>query len=107
MRKDRGQRFRHDIGKLVFRNSVPYIEEEMTARLQRPARFLVALNLVGKEHHAELAGDNIKALILEWQRQGIGLFPRNSTIMRLPCLGMIKHWLVEIGCYHARVGRKP
>ncbi len=107
MRKDRCQRLRHDIGKLVFRNPVPDTEKEMTTRLEDPARLLVTLNLVGKEHHAELADHGIEASILERQRHGIGLSPRDPTIMRLPRLRMIEHRRIEIGGDDARVGRKP
>ena len=70
----------HDVGKLVFGDLVPHIEKEKTVRPQDPARLLVALNLVGKEHHAELAGHRIEALILKRQCQGIGMSPFDPDV---------------------------
>ena len=107
MREQCCQRFRYDIGKLVFRNSVPDVEKEMTARLENPARLLVTLNFIRKEHHAELAGHDIKALIRKRQSQCIGLSPLDPAIMRQSSPCMIKHRLVEIGRYDARVYRNP
>ena len=94
MREDCRQRFRDRFSKLVLRNSVPYIEEEATARLKDSPRLEVTLNLVRKEHHAELAGHNVKALVLKRQCQSICRFPRDSTILRLPCPCAIKHRLI-------------
>jgi hypothetical protein len=81
VRKECCRRLRYHNGEIVLGNSVPYIEKEMTARLQYPARLLVTLNLAGKEHHAELAGHDIEASILERQRQGICLSPFDPTII--------------------------
>src|SRR6476620_5418578 len=94
MREDCRQRFRDRISKLVLRNSVPYIEEEATARLKDSPRLEVTLNLVRKEHHAELAGQNVKTLVLKRQCQSICLFPLDSTILRLPCPCATKHRLI-------------
>src|SRR5262249_24425495 len=103
MRKESSQCFGYDIGKLVFGNSVPDIEKEMTAWPENPACFLVTLKLVRKEHHAELAGHSVKGLICKRQRQCIGLSPLNPTIMRQPRPCMIKHRLIEVGRYDACV----
>ena len=75
LRKEGGERLGHDVGKLVGLNPVPHVEEKMPARLQDAARLLVALDLVGKEHRAELAGHGIEASIRERQGQRIGLLP--------------------------------
>ena len=91
-------------GKRIEKSRV--IEEEATARLKDSPRLEVTLNLVRKEHHAELAGHNVKTLILKRQCQSICLFPLNSTIPRLPCLCAIKHRLILIGCDYPRIGRK-
>ena len=79
----------------------------MTARLQDPARLLVTLNLVRKEHCSELAGHNIKALIRKRERQSVGLLPFNSRFVRLPSHCMIQHRLIEISCDYVRGGGKP
>ena len=60
-------------GKRIEKSRV--IEEEATARLKDSPRLEVTLNLVRKEHHAELAGHNVKTLILKRQCQSICLFP--------------------------------
>jgi hypothetical protein len=94
MRKESRKGFRHGVGKLVLRNSVPNIEDKSTAGLQNPMRFLVTLNFVREEHHAELTRYDIKALIRKWQRQSIGLFPLNSMIVILLRLRALKHLLI-------------
>src|SRR5665213_1480057 len=94
MWKESRQRFRHGVGKLVLRNSVPNIEDESTAGLQDPTRFLVTPNFVRKEHHAELTCHNVKASIRKRQRQSVGLFPLNSMIAMLPRLRALEHLLV-------------
>jgi len=75
----------------------------MTARLENPARLLVTLNLVRKEHRAELARHGIKTSISKRESQRIGLSPLDPAIMRQsrPC--MIKHRMIEIGRYDMRV----
>src|SRR6516162_8597669 len=84
LRKERRQRLRYDIGKLVFGDSVPHVEKEMAARFQHAARLAITLHLVGKEHRAELAGYDVELLIFERQSKRIGLSPRDPTIARLP-----------------------
>ena len=64
---------------------------------QNPPRFLVALNLIGKEHRPELTRHNIERSSGKRQRQSIGLLPRDVTIIWLPRRGMIEHGLIEIG----------
>src|SRR5260370_25140694 len=79
----------------------------MTAWLENPTRLLVSLSLGRKEHHAELAGHNIKALIRKRQRRCIGLSPLDPAVISLSRSCTIKHWLVEIGCYDARLRGNP
>src|SRR5947209_2216070 len=95
--KELGQCLRDPIGKLVLGNPVPYIEEEAAAWLKNAARFPIALHLVGKEHRAELARDDVETLRLERQLQSVGLSPFDASIARLR-LGAIEHRLIEIGC---------
>src|SRR5262249_16873580 len=106
LRKQRRQRLRYDVGKLVFGDFVPHVEKEMAAPLEDAARLPITLNLIGKEHRAELAGYDVKALILERQSERIGLSPRDPAIMRL-LLRMIEHRLIEVGGHDARLRRKP
>ena len=106
MRKQRRQRLRDDIGKLVCGDCVPYVEEEMAAPFEDAARLPITLHLVGKEHRTELAGYDIKALIFERQSERIGLSPCDPAIMR-PLLRMIEHRLIEVGCHNARLCGKP
>ena len=51
MREDCRRRFRDRISKLVLQNSVPYIEEEASARFKDSPRLEVTLNLVSKTRH--------------------------------------------------------
>ena len=106
VRKYRRQRLRDASAKSFASIVVPHAEEKMTARFQDPARFLVALHLVGKKHRAELAGHGVEASILERQRQRVRLPPRDPAVGRLPAFCMVKHWLVEIGHRHARLRGK-
>src|SRR5262245_66067951 len=106
LRKQRRQRLRYDVGKLVFGDFVPHVEKEMAAPLEDAARLPITLNLIGKEHRAELAGYDVKALILERQSERIGLSPRDPAIMRL-LLRMIEHRLIEIGGHDLRLRGKP
>src|SRR5215471_1794309 len=94
LRKQRRQRLRDDIGKFVFSNAVPHVEKGMAAAFEDTPRLPITLPLVGKEHRAELAGDDVKASILERQRERISLSPRDPAIMRLP-LRMIEHRLMR------------
>src|SRR5262249_57481532 len=79
----------------------------MAARLEDAARLTITLDLIGKEHRAELAGDDIKALILERQSERVGLAPGDGPIVSLPLRRAIKHRLIEIGCDNARLRGKP
>jgi hypothetical protein len=74
MREDCRQRLCDRISKLVLRNSIPYSEEEATARLKDSPRLEVTLNLVRKEHHAELAGHNVKTLVLKGNARAYACF---------------------------------
>ena len=95
LRKESSQGFRHGVGKLVLRNSIPDIEDKkMTAGLQNPMRFLVTANFVRKEHNAELTCHNIKALIRKRQRQSVGLLPFNPMMMIWMRLRTLKHLLI-------------
>ena len=98
---------RHHIGKLVFRNLVPHVEHETAAGLEHAARLAITLDLVGKEHDAELARHHIERLILERQLQRIRLLPGQAAIGRLPCRGPVEHRLIEVGRDHARAFGKP
>src|SRR4029079_19341610 len=95
--KDLCQRLHDDVGEIVFLDSVPDTEKEMTARLNDTARFLVTLNLVRKKHSAELAGHVVKASVIKWKGQRVRLSPRDPAVGGLPAFCMIEHWLVEIG----------
>src|SRR5262249_7961472 len=86
---------------------VPHIEKEVATPPEDTMRLFIAEDLVGKEHHAELAGYSIEFLVLERQGKRIGLKPVNPLIMWLTCRGTIEHWLIEIGCHNARLSRKP
>src|ERR1700745_1642620 len=97
-RKEPRRRFRYDIAEFVFGDSIPYIEKEMAAPLKNAARLPVTLDLIGKEHRAELAGDHVKPLILERQSERVGLAPRDAAIVGLPLRRAIEHRLIEIGC---------
>src|SRR4051812_17771711 len=71
----RRQCFGDDIGEFVFGDLIPHIEKEAAAGFQYTPSFLVTQNLVGKEHRAELTRHSIETLILERQRQRVGLPP--------------------------------
>jgi hypothetical protein len=62
-----------------------------------------AVFFLHRDSHAELASHHIEVLILERQRQGIGLPSPDPAIKRLPRRGVIEHRLIEIGCGHAHV----
>jgi hypothetical protein len=106
MRKQHGERVRDRVRELVIRDRAPHVEEETSSRPQDPARLFVGLNLVRKEHRAELAGYRVKALICERQRKRVGLPPLDPAIAGLQRGCPIEHRLVEVGCDDARVGRK-
>src|SRR5262249_40869431 len=55
IRKNRRQRTRDGVGKIVFGNPIPYIKNKITTGLQNTPRLLVARNLVWKKHDAKLA----------------------------------------------------
>ena len=61
---------------------------------------------IGKEHHAELAADQIEGGILERQRLRIGLPPAGCGHPALPRGGIIEHRLVEVGHDVTGIGRK-
>ncbi len=107
MRKDRRQRFGHDIGEFIVGDFVPDVEEETATRLKNAAGFPVGRNLVREKHGAELAGDDIERFILKRQGERIGLPPGDSIGLRLLRCGMIQHRLVEIGRHDAGVRGKP
>ena len=91
----------HHVGEFVLRDAVPDVEEETPARPQHAARLPVALDLVGKEHRAELAGHDVEAPIAERQRQRVGLLPLDAAA-GLPPRCLVEHRLVEIGRHDAR-----
>src|SRR6516162_3813333 len=95
LRKQRRQRLRDDIGKLVCGDRVPHVEKEMAAPFEDAARLPITLHLVGKEHRTELAGYDIKALSFERQSERIGLSPGDPAVKRPPAR-MIEHRLIEI-----------
>ena len=78
----------------------------MPTRSENPACLPVALDLVGKEHHPELAGHDVEASIRERQSQRIRLPPGDPALARLSRHGAIQHRLVEIGRHDARGRRK-
>src|SRR5260370_30002235 len=75
----------------------------MASRSKNPSCFLVALDLIGKEHRPELTRHDIKCFSSKRQCQSIRLLPRDATIIWLPRRGMIEHGRIEIGCCDARV----
>src|SRR5271155_5574448 len=79
VREDRGHRFRNGLGKFVFADCVPYIEEKTTTRFEHAAGFLVTRDPVGEKHDAELAGNDVEFLIPERQSQRVGLSPRDAA----------------------------
>src|SRR5258707_10672508 len=86
------QRLRHHVGEFVLLDGPPNVEEEASARPQGPARLPVSLDLVGKEHHAELASHDIEATIAERQRERVGLFPLDPALGLSPrCLRSEEH----------------
>ena len=87
-------------------DAVPDVEQETSARLQHPPRLPVSLDLVGKEHHAELAGHDVEARIAERQRQRVGLLPFGAATGLSP-RGLVEHRLVEIGGDETHGRRQP
>jgi len=79
----------------------------MAVRLQDPAGLPIAFDLLGKEHDAELADDDIKFAIPKRQSQRVCLPPRHAILMRLLGRGMVEHGLVEVGRYYTNIGGKP
>ena len=67
--KECGQCFSYDIGKFVFGDLVPYVEEKMAIRPQDPTGLPIGFDLLGKKHDAELADDDIKFVIPKRQRR--------------------------------------
>ena len=65
------------------------------------------MKLIGEEHNAKLADNDIKALIFKGQRKSISLLPLNRPVFRLARGCIIKHRLIEIGCDDACVRREP
>src|ERR1700745_1630686 len=95
-RKEPRRRFRYDIAEFVFGDSIPDIEKEMAAPLENAARLAVTLDLIGKEHRAELAGDHVKPLILERQSERVALAPRDAALR-----GRLQH-ILRFNAAHLR-----
>src|SRR3974390_590729 len=96
VRKHLFKRLCDDICKLVVRNLIPDVEIIMSVGLQDAPRLFKSLNLVGKEHHPELAGHSIEALIVEWQFLCVSHLPFGPMVLPHTGFGMLKHWRVEI-----------
>src|SRR5258708_34011095 len=75
VRKDLAKSLLHDLGKVVFLDLVPHVEEEASTGLKYTARLRISFVLVGEEHHAELAGENVEACVDEGQSEGASLVP--------------------------------
>jgi hypothetical protein len=71
----RRQRVGHDVGELVVLDAIPGVEEERAAGAQHAARFGKRMALVGEEHDAELADDEVELAIAEGQLHRVGLLP--------------------------------
>jgi hypothetical protein len=63
IRKQRSGRPHHDIGKFVFLNPVPDIEQEPSTWLQHAMGFGKGPPLVREEHHAKLAHHRVELAI--------------------------------------------
>ena len=63
--KNRGCRFRDNVGKLVCLDPVPDAEDEFAAGLLGPPSLGLAGYSVWEKHYAELANDNIKCPVIE------------------------------------------
>jgi hypothetical protein len=92
----RCQRPRHHIGELVVLDAVPGIEDEHTAGAQHAPRLRTSACLVGEEHDAELADDDVERCLVERQLQRVGRLPLHG-MRRAGCGRAVEHRLVQIG----------
>jgi hypothetical protein len=95
-REERGERVRHPRRRSVLLNPVPGVEHERAARPQDAKRLGERLRLVGEEHDAELADDNIERRVIERQCHRVGLAPLDRS-SRADRDRHVEHGLVEIG----------
>ena len=97
---------KHDIGKHVFLDPVPDVEQEPAAWPQHPARLGIALDPVGKEHDPELAAHRVKAGIGQWQIQRIGHLPFDPRLAALLPFRLLQHRRVQVSDHEPGVGRQ-
>ena len=105
-RKNHLEGFSDGVGKIILLNPVPDVEEEAPAGFQDAARFGVAFDLVRKEHHAELAGHGVEAVVVEGECQGVRLSPVDLVIARKTRSRLGEHRFVQIGCRNPRISGK-
>ncbi len=100
-----GDRGSGDFRGKVAVDPVPDHQKIMAAVAQHPARFGIPGDLVGKEHHAELADDEIEAGVLERKVERIGLPERDLGRAHL-ARSFVEHGLVEVGRDDVGVGKR-
>ena len=94
--KDLSRRLCHDISEFVGLDPVPGVEDQSAARFQHAPRLRVSGDAIGKEHHTELATDNVETVVIEGQRQGIRRAPFDTRVRALNPRRPIEHRLVEV-----------
>jgi hypothetical protein len=91
-RERRGDRVREVVGL----DAVPHVEHERAARPQHAPRLGERLRLVGEEHGAELARDDVEAGIVERQRHRVGRLPAHRP-RGADARGLVEHGGIEVG----------
>jgi hypothetical protein len=86
-----------DAPERVVRMRVPDVEQVVPAAPQDTMHFAEGLRLVGIEHDAELADDEVGALVVEGQGLRIGRLERDGFARRELPLRDLEHRRVEIG----------
>jgi hypothetical protein len=101
VRVERGDRFGGEVAGRVRLDPVPDAEQEAPAGPQHAQRLAIAAHPIGKEHRAELAGDNVERRVREGEGERVGLAERDARRGDPGC-GHVQHRLVEVGRDQAR-----
>ncbi|MPM48880.1 hypothetical protein SDC9_95607 [bioreactor metagenome] len=103
--KQRGQCLRHVGREVVVLDPVPEAEQERAAKAQHSTRFGKGCHLVRQEHVAELADDQVHALIIERKRHCIGL-KKTYLAAGTDAGGLGEHGGVDVGGDDGDLGRQ-
>ncbi len=105
--KEAGDRVARDTRGRVLCKRPPAAEGHASARAKHAPHFAQRARLVGEEHHAELADDEVEARVREGELLGVGRSPADAPFARERAR-VVEHGCVQVGgrqCGRRREGR--